>query len=334
MAGDELAVVLDQHLGRRRRSPRPRGRSARVGPSSGPSRSGPWPACRPCGAHRDATAAAATATAAAASAPRSSRSSGTAAIVECSRRVDLDAPRPARVVRVVVARPSAPAGTIRSVLRVAAQRLDHALRLGVGGLAEVGPEPEVRGEPHVVRGRDHHVGDDPALQAAHPIGEHHLRGRRRAPRSTPPAAASSWRPSGRGRRARTATGSRPAPRRTPASRPRSPSRSPGARPASAPTAGTPAAAAATAPSPPRPRGGSSGPTPRSPQPAPTGSSRFAEIRPSVARTFSAITSRTHVGVRAPPCRRGAVRAARRPGSRSTTRFTVLWVVPHNAAAPR
>ena len=33
----------------------------------------------------------------------------------------------------------------------------------------------MRGEPHVVRRRDHHVGDDPALEAAHPVGEHDLR---------------------------------------------------------------------------------------------------------------------------------------------------------------
>jgi hypothetical protein len=42
-------------------------------------------------------------------------------------------------------------------------------------MTEVGSEPVVAAEPDVVRGRDDHVGDDTALQAAHPVGEHDLR---------------------------------------------------------------------------------------------------------------------------------------------------------------
>jgi hypothetical protein len=61
----------------------------------------------------------------------------------------------------------------------------------------------------------------------------------------------------------------------------------------------------------------------------SGSRRLALIRPSVARTFSAISSRN-----------GSVlfglggRSAGSVDRRSTTRRTVLWVVPHSAAAAR
>jgi hypothetical protein len=56
------------------------------------------------------------------------------------------------------------------------------------------------------------------------------------------------------------------------------------------------------------------------------------MRPSVVRTFSAITSRATSVFLGPACRG-------RSGScpswfASITRRTVLWVVPHNAAAPR
>jgi hypothetical protein len=33
----------------------------------------------------------------------------------------------------------------------------------------------VGGEPNVVGGGHHHVGDHAGLQAAHPVGQHHLR---------------------------------------------------------------------------------------------------------------------------------------------------------------
>jgi hypothetical protein len=42
-------------------------------------------------------------------------------------------------------------------------------------VAEVGPEPVVGREPHVVGTGHDDVGDDPALQAAHPISQHDLR---------------------------------------------------------------------------------------------------------------------------------------------------------------
>ena len=60
------------------------------------------------------------------------------------------------------------------VLAVADESLDDALGLRVGRLAEVGTEPVVRGEPDVL-GRGHDpVGDHPALQAPHPVGEDDL----------------------------------------------------------------------------------------------------------------------------------------------------------------
>ena len=46
---------------------------------------------------------------------------------------------------------------------------------GSRGVAEVGPEPVVGGEPDVVRCRDHDIGDHVALQAGHPVGQHQLR---------------------------------------------------------------------------------------------------------------------------------------------------------------
>ena len=39
-------------------------------------------------------------------------------------------------------------------------------------LTKVGPETVVRREPEVVAGRHHDVGDHPAPQTAHPVGEH------------------------------------------------------------------------------------------------------------------------------------------------------------------
>ncbi len=43
------------------------------------------------------------------------------------------------------------------------------------GLTEVGPESIMRGEPDVIRCRDNPIRDHPALQTAHPVGQHHLR---------------------------------------------------------------------------------------------------------------------------------------------------------------
>ena len=50
---------------------------------------------------------------------------------------------------------------------------DDALRLRIRGLTEVGPEPMMGGEPHVGAGRHDPVGDHPALQTPHPVGQHH-----------------------------------------------------------------------------------------------------------------------------------------------------------------
>ena len=55
-----------------------------------------------------------------------------------------------------------------------------------------GAEPVVRREPDVVRGRHHHVRDDPGLQTTHPVGEHRSSGHRRGPRSTRPRVRASW----------------------------------------------------------------------------------------------------------------------------------------------
>jgi len=49
--------------------------------------------------------------------------------------------------------------------------LHDALRLRIGGLAEVGPEPVVSSEAHVLTRRHDLVRDHPAFQAAHPVGE-------------------------------------------------------------------------------------------------------------------------------------------------------------------
>ena len=89
--------------------------------------------------------------------------------------VDLRAPRPARVVRLGLARPHV-GGDDQVLLRVAAKGFDHALGLRVGRFAEVRPEPVVRREAHELRRRHDNVGDDAALQAAHAIREHDLRG--------------------------------------------------------------------------------------------------------------------------------------------------------------
>ena len=57
-------------------------------------------------------------------------------------------------------------------LGVAAQVLHDALGLRIVRVAEVRSEAVVPGQPHVIRGRYHHVGDHPALEAGHPVGQH------------------------------------------------------------------------------------------------------------------------------------------------------------------
>ena len=60
-------------------------------------------------------------------------------------------------------------------LGIADEVLHDSLRLRVGGLAPVRPEGVVAGEADVARGGHHLVRDHAALQAAHPVREHHLR---------------------------------------------------------------------------------------------------------------------------------------------------------------
>ena len=100
------------------------------------------------------------------------RSAGTAAISLWTPAVALGAPGGGGRVRdVEIARPAA--GRDEEVgLGIPDEALHDALRLGVGGLAEVGPEAVVGGEGDVARCRDDDVGDDPALETAHPVGEH------------------------------------------------------------------------------------------------------------------------------------------------------------------
>ncbi len=83
--------------------------------------------------------------------------------------VDLDTPRPAgRVGRREVGDGEL-GGDHQVRLHVADQVLDDPFRRWVLALTEVGPEPVVGREPHVVHRRDHNAGDGAALQAAHPI---------------------------------------------------------------------------------------------------------------------------------------------------------------------
>jgi hypothetical protein len=72
--------------------------------------------------------------------------------------------------------------------------------------------------------------------------------------------------------------------------------------------------------------------PRQPAFLATGNRRSAEIRPSLARTRCSISATTLAALRT---RAGAGRRPTWPAARrSRTRFTVLTVVPHKAAAPR
>lgn len=111
----------------------------------------------------------------------------------------------------------------------------------------------MRGEPHVIRCRHHHIGYDTALEAGHPVGQQLGRQRRRTATATTPK-----------RRKISATRRRPSPSRTPRSRP-APTQLGGVR------GDDPAATTISAP---RPDGGSSAPTRHSrppPRPATTAS---------------------------------------------------------------
>ena len=91
-----------------------------------------------------------------------------------SDRVDLGAPHGCRL----VGRSMIIEGLLRDhqvSLGIADQMLHHALRLRVRRFTEIGPKPVVGGETDIVRGWHHHVGHDPRFQAAHPVGQHHLR---------------------------------------------------------------------------------------------------------------------------------------------------------------
>ena len=84
--------------------------------------------------------------------------------------VDLGAPRRRRSIRCR----EVPEWCLRDHqvgLGIADQVLHDPLRLWVRGLAEVGPEPVVGSEPHVLPGRHDDVSDDGAFQAAHPVGQ-------------------------------------------------------------------------------------------------------------------------------------------------------------------
>jgi hypothetical protein len=88
--------------------------------------------------------------------------------------VDLGAPRRGRGVRPGQVRDIGFSGHDQVALGIAHQVLHDAFGFRIGCLAEVGPEPVVRGEPHVLRRRHHHIRDHPCLQAAHPVGQHGL----------------------------------------------------------------------------------------------------------------------------------------------------------------
>ena len=57
-------------------------------------------------------------------------------------------------------------------LGIADQVLHDPFRFRIGRLAEIRPETVVRREPQVLRRGHHHVGDHPAFEAAHPVGQH------------------------------------------------------------------------------------------------------------------------------------------------------------------
>ena len=144
------------------------------------------------------------------------------------RGVDLDTPPRGRGVRrrEVGERVTGPAGAgdHQVGLGVADQVLHDPLRLRVRGLAEVGPEPVVRGEAHVLArwappcSRPPRPSGSPSGRRAPPPGP------RPGSRSTPRAAPASSRRARCRRSARTAPATTRAPRRTRAARPAPPSR--------------------------------------------------------------------------------------------------------------
>ncbi len=94
------------------------------------------------------------------------------------------------------------------------------------------------GQPDVVRGRDHHVGDHPALEAGHPVGQHPGRDTADRGERLGDQRQRGRRPLVGGERARTATGRTPAPRRTGTTPVRlGPSRSPDTHPVTTPPGG-------------------------------------------------------------------------------------------------
>jgi len=60
-------------------------------------------------------------------------------------------------------------------LGVPDQVLHDPLRLGIGGLTKIRPEPVMQSEPNIFGCRDNPVRHDSTLQAAHPVGQHDLR---------------------------------------------------------------------------------------------------------------------------------------------------------------
>ncbi len=85
--------------------------------------------------------------------------------------VDLGAPGRCRGVRRRRSSPKGPRPDEQVGLGIAHEVLDDPLRFGVPGLAEVEPEAIVGGEGDIARCRHHDVGHDPALETAHAVGE-------------------------------------------------------------------------------------------------------------------------------------------------------------------
>ena len=207
------------------------------------------------------------------------------------------------------------------------------LDCGIVGVAEVRGEAVMAGQPDVFGGGDHHVGDHPALEAGHPVGQHP--GRDTADRGQ---RLGDQRQRRRrlligGEARRTATGRTPAPRRTGTTPVRlGPSRSPDTHPVTTPPGGDRGdARCATTLSPRRPGGGSCVPTPRSRRRGRSAASAWPTSDPATSRPVRRPARPPHRSCG--PARPAAVRLS--PASNfSTTRLTVLWVVPHSSAAAR
>ncbi len=99
---------------------------------------------------------------------------GHRADLRMGHRVHLLAPRGGRRVRRRQVSQTRLFGDHQVAFGVADQVLHDSLRLRVVAVAEVGPEPVMGREPHVVRGRDDDVSDDTGFQTAHPISQHRL----------------------------------------------------------------------------------------------------------------------------------------------------------------